>query len=244
MILWFHDSMTNATRVHVQVLIPPVCCHQGLFLAHYCTVMSQRRKSAITFPYIILMSSHSNTDPCQPILTHEIWQAAPEVMQLLLGNRIMINRMCLPGFQRRIWFSCSNSLIWAGIASKRHLCACASHSVFVVIAQLFEHRRVLPAGVWGCSLSLLGAMDSQFLGIQGQFSRHARDLCFLSSCQMRCSLVLLMWGSQLSQGVFSLPYNWNSRCEKRCCWSWLVGHKLLGQETGAKFSLWRSVLAL
>lgn len=179
MILWFHDSVTN-TRVHVQVLIPRVCCHQALFLAHYCTVMSQRRKSAITFPYIILMSSHSNTDPCQPILTHEMWQAAPEVMQLLLGNRIMINRMCLPGFQRRIWFSCSSSLIWAGIASKRHLHACASHSVFVATAQLSEDRRVSLPGVWGCSLSLVGGtvsfwevMDS--LGMLGTR--------FLSSCK-------------------------------------------------------------
>lgn len=75
-----HDKCHKRVPVHVQVLIPPVCCHQGLFLAYYCTVMSQRRKSAITFPYIILMSSHSSTDPSQPILTHEIWQATPEVM--------------------------------------------------------------------------------------------------------------------------------------------------------------------
>lgn len=114
-----YDKCHRKVRVHVPVLIPPFRCHQGLFLAYYCTVMSQRRKSAITFPYIILMSSHSNTDPSQPILTHEIWQAAPEVVKLLLGNRITVHL----GFRGESSSQAANSLIWAGI-EKLSLCMC------------------------------------------------------------------------------------------------------------------------
>lgn len=162
------DKCHKRVRVHVQVLSPPLCCHQGLFLAYYCTVMSQRRKSAITFPYIILMSSRSNTDPSQPILTHETWQAAPEGMLLLLGNRITITGGVYLGFRGGFGSQAANGLIWAGIVSKSLLRACASHSVFVVQAQLSEHRRVSPPGVWGFSSSLVGVTDSRFSRRHGQ----------------------------------------------------------------------------
>lgn len=172
--------------------------------------MSQRRKSAITFPYIILMSSHSNTDPSQSILTHEIWQAVPEVMQLLLGNRIVITGPVYLGFRGRFGSQAANSLIWAGIASGICLRACTSHSVFPLCT---EHRRFSPPGfgVSHCpvleswTVSFLGVMDSQF----------SKGLCFLSSCQVMLSLVLLMSSSQLLQ-IFSYSYNGVSRCERWC----------------------------
>lgn len=157
-------GMTNSTResesICVQVLIPPVCCHQGLFLANYCTVMSQRRKSAITFPYIILMSSHSNSDPSQSILTHEIWQAVPEVMQLFLGNRIVITGPVYLGFRGRFGSQAANSLIWAGIASGICLRACTSHSVFPLCT---EHRRFSPPGFGDSHCPVLESWTVSFL---------------------------------------------------------------------------------
>lgn len=166
-----YDKCHRRVRVHVPVLIPSFRCHQGLFLAYYCTVMSQRRKSAITFPYIILMSSHSNTDPSQPILTHEIWQAAPEVMKLLLGNRITVHL----GFRGGSGSQAANSLIWAGI-KKSSLCVCFPLAVCGISTTVWA-RVCFAARRLGILIVLVGIMDRQF-------SRHAGSLCFLLFCQI------------------------------------------------------------
>lgn len=94
--------------------------------------MSQRGKSAITFPYIIPKPSHGNTDPSQPILTHGIWQAVPEVMQLLLGNQITVTGCVYLAFRGGPGSQAADSLIWAGFAFKSHFHVwSSSHSVFV-----------------------------------------------------------------------------------------------------------------
>lgn len=101
-----------------------ICYHQSLFLAYHCTAVSQRRKSAITFPYIILMSSPSSTDPSQPTWTREIWQVAPEVMQLL-GNQIMIMGHIYLGFRGGFGSQAAHGFIWAGLVLECHHGGCA-----------------------------------------------------------------------------------------------------------------------
>lgn len=86
--------------------------------------MSQRRKSAITFPYIILMSSPSSTDPSQPTWTREIWQVVLEVMQLL-GNQIMIMGCISLGFRGGFGSQAAHGFIWAGLVLECHCGGCA-----------------------------------------------------------------------------------------------------------------------
>lgn len=116
-----HDKCHERVQVHVRALIPP----SAVTKVYFWLVTAQRwvrRKSAITFPYIILMSSHSSTDPSQPILTHENWQTVPEVMQLLLGNPIMITGCIYLGFRGGLFGSqAAKGFIWAGIMLRSHL---------------------------------------------------------------------------------------------------------------------------
>lgn len=115
------DKCHERVQVHVRALIPP----SAVTKVYFWLVTAQRwvrRKSAITFPYIILMSSHSSTDPSQPILTHENWQTVPEVMQLLLGNPIMITGCIYLGFRGGLFGSqAAKGFIWAGIVLRSHL---------------------------------------------------------------------------------------------------------------------------
>lgn len=125
-------------------------------------------------------------------------------MQLLLGNRIVITGRVLPGFQRKIWFSGSEQLNlgWDCIGNLSS-CLCFPLGVCCISP---EHRRVSPprfgdshrplSESW--TVGVLGVMDSQF-------SKYAGDLCFLSSCRMMLSLVLLMSSNQPLQIFFFVP---------------------------------------
>lgn len=178
--------------------------------------MSQWGKSAITFPYIILKPSHGNTDPSQPILTHEIWQAVPEVMHLLLGNRIMITGRVHLGFRGRPGSQAAGSLIRAGFTfkSRFHVWS-SSHSVFVEWTRLSECFTA-----WHLGISIVPC------GSHGQsgFWR-SWTVSFLDMLRARVFFPLpndVIPGpfheqQSKSQNFFFLPCSWDSRCERRCC---------------------------
>lgn len=165
--------------------------------------MSQWGKSAITFPYIILKPSHGNTDPSQPILTHEIWQAVPEVIHLLLGNRIMITGRVHLGFGGRPGSQAAGSLIQAGFTFKSHFHVwSSSHSVFVEWTRLSWVFHCLAFGDFHCPM--WESWTVRFLEIMDcQFSRHAEGSCFLSPAKW-CDPWSFPWAAiKISEFFFS-----------------------------------------
>lgn len=187
--------------------------------------MSQRGKSAITFPYIILKPSHGNTGPSQPILTHEIWQAVPEVMHLLLGNRITITGCVHLGFRGRPGSQAADSLVRAGFTfrSRFHVWS-SSRSVFVEWAQLCEHFTA-----WHLGIPIVPCGSHGQSGFWGSWTVSFLDMlraCVFFPPAKWCDPRSFPWAASKISDFFFLPCSWDSRCEGRCCWSWLIGHEL------------------